>query len=177
MQDMFCWYQTLIKTDLIDLFSGGQPQLTPRIGHCKNTFYKCIFDLSFFQSPYFREAATANRSQYSNMIFLEMRPNVPRLVSDDNRVMMMFQQQLQQIMKLSIHISDGSQVVIMGSAGLGGAPFISHTKYDNNNIGISPLNTIIMDSRKFFYFLIRKYWICCIRLIEVSSYFIAWAIS
>ena len=62
----------------------------------------------------------------------------------------------------------------MGSGGLGAAPFISRTKYDNNNIGISPLNTIIMDSRKFFYFLIRKYWIC---LIEVSSYFIAWAIS
>ena len=74
----------------------------------------------------------------------------------------------------SYFTSDGSQVVIMGSAGLGAAPFISRTKYDNNNIGISPLNTIIMDSRKFFYFLIRKYWIC---LIEVSSYFIAWAIS
>lgn len=67
---------------------------------------------------------------------------------------------------------DVSQVVIMGSSGLGALPFISHTKYDHNSIGISPLNTI-MDKRKFFYFLIRKYW-SCICLIEMSSYFIAW---
>ena len=44
----------------------------------------------------------------------------------------------------------------MGSAGLGAAPFISRTKYDNNNIGISPLNTIIWTVESFSIFLLEN---------------------
>ena len=61
--------------------------------HGKNTFDKCIFDLSFFHFPYFRGVWDRGSTGKQKSIFRYDKYDIARdemLVLDDNRVIMMF---------------------------------------------------------------------------------------